>query len=382
MWVSSWDDQKLIHSLTQYDIKTFNAHCRSNNSLVWNAYAVANEQVCESVSVLYNVSVTFPRGVQTVDYSISDARTLPRRVDIYDTIDISGAYDDPNLNPGKLYGIQLRLPSIPEALEEWHQKVSEAIPISNEWAILDSLMPFLDKEYFHSQYLPSDALSPPELLPLQQPMVLDGKCQQIEGSPNSTDDLVRESWPGYLSYRGDPYLRGSVFHKSRYNEHEGLDPRHAFNLAEDMLNGVLANITMSAISLGTWWDMVPVTSTRYSSTYTLSNPLNLVLPYSICLAAASVFVIISIWSLWRNRAPAADGGFLQIMLATVGNTEMSRIMLEEGVATIDDMSDELKSSKIRYGELVYEDKLGKQGKRYGFGTAGEVISLAREDERV
>ena len=98
MWVSSWDDQKLIHSLTQYDIKTFNAHCRSNNSLVWNAYAVANEQVCESVSVLYNVSVTFPRGVQTVDYSISDARTLPRRVDIYDTIDISGAYDDPNLN--------------------------------------------------------------------------------------------------------------------------------------------------------------------------------------------------------------------------------------------------------------------------------------------
>ena len=203
MWVSSWDDQKLIHSLTQYDIKTFNAHCRSNNSLVWNAYAVANEQVCESVSVLYNVSVTFPRGVQTVDYSISDARTLPRRVDIYDTIDISGAYDDPNLNPGKLYGIQLRLPSIPEALEEWHQKVSEAIPISNEWAILDSLMPFLDKEYFHSQYLPSDALSPPELLPLQQPMVLDGKCQQVEESPNSTDDLVRESWPGYLSYRGD-----------------------------------------------------------------------------------------------------------------------------------------------------------------------------------
>ena len=72
---------------------------------------------------------------------------------------------------------------------------------------------------------------------------------------------------------------------------------------------------MSAISLGTWWDMVPVTSTRYSNTYTLSHPLNLVLPYSICLAAASVFVIISIWSLWCNRAPAADGGFLQIMFA-------------------------------------------------------------------
>ena len=52
------------------------------------------------------------------------------------------------------------------------------------------------------------------------------------------------------------------------------------------------------------------------------------------------------------------------MLATVGNTEMSRVMLEEGVAAVDDMSDELKSSKIRYGELVYEDELGKKGKRY------------------
>ena len=112
-------------------------------------------------------------------------------------------------------------------------------------------------------------------------------------------------------------MRGSVFHKSRYNEHEGLDPRHAFDLAENMLNGVLADITMSAISLGTWWDMVPVTSTRYSNTYTLSHPLNLVLPYSICLAAASVFVIISIWSLWRNRAPAADGGFLQTIHSSI-----------------------------------------------------------------
>jgi hypothetical protein len=57
-------------------------------------------------------------------------------------------------------------------------------------------------------------------------------------------------------------------------------------------------------------------------------------------------------------------------------------MLEEGVATIDDMSDELKSSKIRYGELVYEDELGRKGKRYGFGTAGEIVSPGREDERV
>jgi len=149
-----------------------------------------------------------------------------------------------------------------------------------------------------------------------------------------------------------------------------------------MLNEVLANITISAISLGTWWDMVPVTSTRYRSTYNLSNPLNLILPYSICLAAATIFIAIAIWSLWRNRAPAADGCFLQIMTATVGDTKMGRAVLEEGVATIDDISDELKGLRIRYGELDDENILGARGKRLGFGTVDQTISLGRGDKSV
>jgi hypothetical protein len=144
-----------------------------------------------------------------------------------------------------------------------------------------------------------------------------------------------------------------------------------------MLNEALANITISAISLGTWWDMVPVTTTRYRSTYLLSNPLNLILPYSICLAAATIFVAIAIWSLWHNRAPAADGGFLQIMMATVGDTKMSRAILREQVAAIDDMSDELKSLKIRYGELVEEDKFDVGNRRFGFGTTDEINSLRK-----
>jgi hypothetical protein len=64
-----------------------------------------------------------------------------------------------------------------------------------------------------------------------------------------------------------------------------------------MLNEVLANITISVISFGTWWDMIPVTTTRYRSTYMLSNPLNLILPYSICLAAAAIFGAIA-WPQW------------------------------------------------------------------------------------
>lgn len=180
--------------------------------------------------------------------------------------------------------------------------------------------------------------------------------------------------------QSEALLKGIIFHTDRFvlgSDYSIYDPRRSLNITEVMLNEVLANITISAISLGTWWDMVPVTSTRYRSTYKLSNPLNLILLYSICLAAATIFMAIAIWSLWRNRAPATDGGFLQIMMATVGDTEMGRVIIEEKLAAIDDMTDELKNLKIRYGELVNGNILGTGGKRFGFGTVDEITSLRK-----
>jgi hypothetical protein len=143
------------------------------------------------------------------------------------------------------------------------------------------------------------------------------------------------------------------------------------------MNGVITNLTLSAISLGTWWDMVPVTFTRYQSTYSFANPLNLILPYSVCLEAATLFAAIAIWSLWRNGIPAADGGFFQIMMATRGNTEMERLVLRERLMTIENMSVELKNLRIRYGDLVGEDVLGVEGRRLGFGTVEETVSLRK-----
>jgi hypothetical protein len=176
-------------------------------------------------------------------------------------------------------------------------------------------------------------------------------------------------------------LKGTVFHWTRFVRPDPwggvYDPRDALDLTEAMLNDVLTNLTLSAISLGTWWDMVPVHTTRYQSTYSFANPLNLILPYSICLAAAILFAAIAIWSLWRNGIPAADGGFLQIMTATRGNTILERLVLKEEFVAIDNMSDELKSLKIRYGELVGEDVLGVEGRRLGFGTVEETVSLRK-----
>jgi hypothetical protein len=182
-----------------------------------------------------------------------------------------------------------------------------------------------------------------------------------------------------VEYRVAP-LKGTVFDPKRFdplNQDDYPDPRYDLSITEDLLNSILTNLTLSAISLGTWWDKVPVTFTRYQSTYSFANPLNLILPYSICLAAATLFAAIAIWSLWRNGIPAADGGFLQIMIATRGNTEMERLVLCERLMTIENISDELKSLKIRYGELVGADVLGAEGRRMGFGTVEETVSLRK-----
>lgn len=153
------------------------------------------------------------------------------------------------------------------------------------------------------------------------------------------------------------------------------------NITEDLLNDVLTNITLSALSLRTWWETVPVTKMRYRSTYSFASPLNLILPYSICFAAATIFAVIAIWSLWQNSILAADDGFLQIMTATRGNTTMEKLVLQERLLEVDSISEELKRLQIRYSELVTEEILGIEKRKLRFGTMEETLSLKKGRRR-
>ncbi|KAF1957857.1 hypothetical protein CC80DRAFT_469878 [Byssothecium circinans] len=187
-------------------------------------------------------------------------------------------------------------------------------------------------------------------------------------------------------------LLGSIFHTNRFNGskayadlYNDFDPRKDIHINQDILNSALTNLTISALSLGTWWQMTPVTTTRYAGTYRFSQPRNLIIPYSVCLGVAAIFSIIGLVSLYRNDVGATDGGFLQIMMATRGDTEMERLVVSRGangkgetVAT-DDVSKELKELKIRYGELIIGDAMvgGAAGKRLGFGTVDETLSLRK-----
>jgi hypothetical protein len=153
-----------------------------------------------------------------------------------------------------------------------------------------------------------------------------------------------------------------------------FDPSRDLVFTEARLNEYIQHVTTSALSLETFYERIPVKTTQYRSTYHFSAPLNLILPYALSLAFACVFVGIRTWSLLQNGDSAADGGFLQIMTATTGRTEMEELVIRHDVEG-KGASKELLDLKIRYGELV--DGEGVSTGRAGFGMVGETIPLRK-----
>lgn len=90
-----------------------------------------------------------------------------------------------------------------------------------------------------------------------------------------------------------------------------------------MLNELLTNVTLSSMALGIWNRPTLVNTTQYQNTYRFSQPLALVLPYSLCLGLGVVMVALGLYSLHQNRVAVADGGFLQIAMASSGSTVMA-----------------------------------------------------------
>jgi hypothetical protein len=147
------------------------------------------------------------------------------------------------------------------------------------------------------------------------------------------------------------------------------------NVTEAALNELLFNVTLSLAGLDLFTKIVDVNATDYLNTYAFSRPINLVLPYALCLATGLLIVGLGLWSMWQNQVPATDG-FMQVMMATRGRTEMERLAVEDELVDTERASKELKELKVRYGELVMEDQV--DGKRvWGFGTAEETVSLRK-----
>jgi len=69
------------------------------------------------------------------------------------------------------------------------------------------------------------------------------------------------------------------------------------------------------------------------------------------------------------------------MMTTRGNTAMEKLVLQERPLGVDSISEKLKKLEVRCGELVTEEAREIEGKKIGFGTVEETVSLRKGRRR-
>ena len=145
-----------------------------------------------------------------------------------------------------------------------------------------------------------------------------------------------------------------------------------------LLNDCLLNITLSAITDFGWWTSndTAVTQWQTINAYSFSKPLNLIIPYFLCLFLAIPILAIGSFALRQNGVSAIDGGFTQLITTSTGSAALKKLAAGGCLGGDENVPDGLKELRIRFGELVGE---GKEGlvRRAGFGTKEETISLAK-----
>ena len=155
-----------------------------------------------------------------------------------------------------------------------------------------------------------------------------------------------------------------------------FDPRESLNITEASINELLANVSISTLSLNKWYGDVNVTDRDSRNVYCFSHPLRLLVPYGLCLGFTFLSIVLWLNALRLNEVSATDGGFLQIIMTTTGDTEMSRNVLGGSLGGSGNAPKELLELKVRFGKLVREEGTASANK-YGFGTTEETEPLLR-----
>ncbi|KAL8996887.1 MAG: hypothetical protein Q9169_003698 [Polycauliona sp. 2 TL-2023] len=143
-----------------------------------------------------------------------------------------------------------------------------------------------------------------------------------------------------------------------------------FVVTEESLNDALFNLTLSAaLQLGFWTDTVVADVTSQLNVYSFTSPMQLLAPYLVCLFLSFPLLLIGLRSLRLNGVSAIQGGFVQVMMTTMGSRRLEEAVAGGCVGGENNVSKKLGNLKVRFGELV-----GKEGKgvRAGFGTEDEV----------
>ncbi|KUJ09690.1 uncharacterized protein LY89DRAFT_761314 [Mollisia scopiformis] len=177
-------------------------------------------------------------------------------------------------------------------------------------------------------------------------------------------------------------LNGTIVANTALNQRvndytSSLGPNITIN--QDILNEMLQNITLSVMNtLGYWTTEVNATTSTLRNVYSFSNKLNLILPYYLSLAVSLPLLLIGSILLHRNGVSATDGGFLQILTTTSTSKALHGAASQGALGGAENVPDQLKELKVRYGELIDDDsELKALRRRVGFGVEHEVVPIQK-----
>ncbi|KAE8143214.1 hypothetical protein BDV38DRAFT_277239 [Aspergillus pseudotamarii] len=184
-----------------------------------------------------------------------------------------------------------------------------------------------------------------------------------EGDPTTPDKDGFEYCDLYTDLQGDDFIQSPdpndvpILHSFTGTSLSNLsltDMRNKqFSVNESLLNTLLGNITVSIIPFKNLWSTkVNLTDNIMVNVYSLSQPLNIILPYSLTLFVGLLSLLLGLYSLRENGVSAMDGGFLQILTTTRGSPNIDRVARDGCPGGGENIPSALKEMRIRYGELI------------------------------
>jgi hypothetical protein len=173
VFASEYDQNSLLYTVTKREIGGITVQRSSRNVTSYEAFVETTKQACEPVSALYNVYVTYPRGVQTIQHSLIDVGVLPKKMFQYDE------------------GLTLVLPPDPQSLQNWYQRITATLPIANQWALSDALGLVLVDNFY---------------LTILGPVLEEEGCTK-RNNPNNATDIYDCNFLGYALGNSSSELR-------------------------------------------------------------------------------------------------------------------------------------------------------------------------------
>ncbi|RDA91101.1 hypothetical protein CP533_6699, partial [Ophiocordyceps camponoti-saundersi (nom. inval.)] len=156
----------------------------------------------------------------------------------------------------------------------------------------------------------------------------------------------------------------------------------------DILNSLLTNITISTLAeVGSWHARADLYEDAWVNSYSLSRPINIILPYSLALFCGLPLIVLGCVSLYRNGVSAIDGGLFQLLVTTRGSKSIDRLAAQGCLGGEDNIPLELKEMVVQYGQLQSKVPLMNGGRVQeaarivGFGPTDEVLPLPEVGSR-